>query len=444
MARNEREAGRLRGRLRPAAQGPRRGRRHAPRVARPPRPGTAAARRRDVAAAGRFRAAAEGRLRRFRHRTILAVALTGLLLLMIGGDALLADGAQDSRTPALVPDDPAAQQVVVDTARGEVTGDTIVAEAARSIEEARSTLLELVRDFGGMLPQLGVAFLVLVLAGLLVAVLRPLLRALLGSWTRGSAMAALTGVLIWLVAIGAALSIVAGDARALVGSVGLFGLALSWALQAPIESFTGWLLNSFRGYYRIGDRIEVGEVFGDVYQIDFMTTTVWEAGGPGRRVEGAQPTGSMITFPNSEVLRANIVNYSRIFPYIWDEVVVQVALETDLDYALAVLGEAARAEVGEEMAEPAALYRTLLEQRGLEGEVSKHPTLFVANQESWVDITARFLSPVRRRREWRHRMTLALNRAVADPKHKGRIFPGAPRTQFEFVRPESGDALRGS
>ena len=32
----------------------------------------------------------------------------------------------------------------------------------------------------------------------------------------------------------------------------------SLPLQTPIESFTGWLLNSFRGYYRVGDRIEVG------------------------------------------------------------------------------------------------------------------------------------------------------------------------------------------
>jgi small-conductance mechanosensitive channel len=70
---------------------------------------------------------------------------------------------------------------------------------------------------------------------------------------------------------------------------------------------------------------------GDVYRIDVLTTTVWEAGGPGKSVTGAQPTGAMITFPYWEVLRSNIVNYSREFPYVWDEVTVAIANESDLE-----------------------------------------------------------------------------------------------------------------
>jgi small-conductance mechanosensitive channel len=150
----------------------------------------------------------------------------------------------------------------------------------------------------------------------LTSIVRPPLRRLLASWTRANAISALAGVLIWILAISAALSVIVGDPRTLLGSVGLIGLALSWALQQPIESFTAWLLNSFRGYYRVGDRIAVGDVFGDVYRIDFLTTTVWEAGGPDKPVQGAQPTGALVTFPNSEVLRANVTNYTRDFPYV--------------------------------------------------------------------------------------------------------------------------------
>jgi small-conductance mechanosensitive channel len=80
----------------------------------------------------------------------------------------------------------------------------------------------------------------------LVRIVRFVLRRVLGHWERADAATAMAGVVIWLLAIGVALSVVAGDARALVGSVGLLGLALSWALQAPIESFAGWLLNSSR------------------------------------------------------------------------------------------------------------------------------------------------------------------------------------------------------
>jgi hypothetical protein len=105
---------------------------------------------------------------------------------------------------------------------------------------------------------------------------------------------------VWLLGTGIAVSVLAGDIRAMLGSVGLVGLALSWALQTPIESFTGWLLNSFQGYYRVGDRVQVGDVFGDVYAIDFLSTTLWELGSAERpgAVHADQPTGRLITFPN--------------------------------------------------------------------------------------------------------------------------------------------------
>jgi small conductance mechanosensitive channel len=388
-----------------------------------------------------YRGAARARLRRFRTGSALAVALTGILLMLWGS------GSLPAQQPGDVP--PAASPATTDTttpagapAAGPITPDTVAAEAARSIEEARSTVRELVFGLTSALPKAVVAILVLVLAALLAAVLKPVLRRLLGSWARGDAMAALAAVLLWLLAIGVALSILAGDARALIGSVGLFGLALSWALQAPIESFSGWLLNSFRGYYRVGDRIEVGEVFGDVFRIDFLTTTVWEAGGPGSRVAGAQATGSLITFPNSEVLRANIVNFTRDFPFLWDEVTVPLAVESDLDYALDVFGRVARAAIGGEMAEPARIYAELLQRRGLDGEVSEKPQLFISNAESWIDLTVRYLVPVRARRAWRHRMTLALHRAESDPAHGDRILPGFPRTEFRTV-PGPGDAPPG-
>jgi small-conductance mechanosensitive channel len=257
----------------------------------------------------------------------------------------------------------------------------------------------------------------------------------LSSWERAEATSALAAILIWLLALGAALSVVAGDARALVGSIGLFGLALSWALQTPIESFTGWLLNSFRSYYRIGDRIGVGEVFGDVSRIDFLTTTVFEAGGPEKNVRAAQSTGALITFPNAEILRSNVTNYTRDFPYVYDELTVGVTHESDLRLAIDVVERTAMEVVGERMAAAAETYASMLERAHLAWDVATEPEVYVQARESWIDLIVRFVVPVREMRKWSTRLQLALHDALAEPEVARHVRTAYPRTQVEQVRP---------
>jgi small conductance mechanosensitive channel len=289
----------------------------------------------------------------------------------------------------------------------------------------------------GVMPKLLVAFGLLLIAGLLTSVVRPLLRRALGSWTRADAVSALAGIVIWLIAISAALSVVVGDPRTLLGSVGLIGLALSWALQSPIESFTAWLLNSFRSYYRVGDRIAVGDVFGDVFRIDFLTTTVWEAGGPDKPVQGAQPTGGMVTFPNSEILRSNVVNYTRDFSYVWDEVVVPLTSETDLDYAADVLASVAMETVGGSMRAPAQAYRALLADSRLAIDVSDEPQVFFSQGDSWTNATIRYLVDARRRRVTASDLLRAVSREMPKPEHKGRMLAAYPLTRVALVDPEA-------
>jgi small conductance mechanosensitive channel len=293
-----------------------------------------------------LRASQEGaraRLRAFRQGTALAVALTAIILLVWGIPEVIGQEPDVAPPP----------------------GESLVTDPAVSLEQAAVTLQELILGFYGLLPKLVLALLLVGIAALLSKLAGALIfRRMLGHWEKAEAARALLTIGIYLSAIAIALSILAGDARALLGSVGLIGLALSWALQTPIESFTGWLLNSLRSYYRVGDRIEVGEVFGDVYKIDVLTTTVWEAGGPGKAVAGAQPTGAMITFPNWEVLRSNIVNYSRDFPFVWDEVIIPVTNESDLPYTIRLFERTAVEVVGDGMADAASRYQSLLTRPG--------------------------------------------------------------------------------
>ncbi|HEV2293632.1 MAG TPA: mechanosensitive ion channel domain-containing protein [Tepidisphaeraceae bacterium] len=373
--------------------------------------------RRGLSSIRGYQSSARQRLQRFRQGSMLAVALTAMILLLIGAPA----DAQDA--------EPVPQTQTEEVAE---PAPVVPSDPGVGIQQATNTIRDLVWAAYGMLPSILIALLLIVLAWVAARVASALLHRTLRGWERTEAAAALVRIGLFLLAIAAGLSIVAGDARALLGSVGLVGLALSWALQTPIESFTGWLLNSFRAYYRVGDRIEVGEVFGDVYKIDVLTTTVWEAGGAGKSVAGAQPTGAMVTFPNWEVLRSNIINYSRDFPYVWDEITISITNESDLAYASEVIEATARKLLGPEMVTRAEQYQQLLERARLAFEVEELPRVFLSQADAWTNCTIRYLVPARQRRKWASSLLLAIATELAKPEHRGRLTTAYPRQEIQM------------
>ncbi|MFA9476781.1 mechanosensitive ion channel family protein [Phycisphaerales bacterium AB-hyl4] len=392
-----------------------------------------------------LQATAQSRLRRFRRGSMLAVALTAMLLLLWGIEGPPLPGVDEAVAARAEADTPPADEPPTDDPAA-APGDTptLPDDPAEAMGQATRTIRDLLFGAYVMLPRIFVAIVLLVTAAVVGKLVSMVLRRVLRSWSRADASAAMAQVLIWLIAVGAALSVLAGDARALIGSVGLAGLALSWALQAPIESFTGWLMNSFKAYYRIGDRIAVGDVFGDVYKVDILTTTVWEAGGPDKPVAGAQPTGAMITFPNSEVLRANIINYTREFPFVWDEVTVPVANESDLPYAIKVMEKMAGQVLGTAMAERADRYRQMLERARIAFDVEVEPSVFVSLEDSWTDLTIRYLVPARERRRWASLLQLQAAVELDKPEHRGRIIPGYPRANLRVWNDDGGTGSGGA
>jgi len=417
--------------------------------ARPTRGAKASAPRRPIRNTGALAAGARNRLRGFRQATILAVAITAFILLLFAPEE--GSGAVQTPTPADTAAAPAAPTPdTVAIIERIATEDLVAAEpdeepdvrpdtlAREAVDEALGTLRTLWISFLGNLPRVVVALAVLLFAWGLTRLFRPLLRRMLRGWERTNAAVALFGVGVWLVAIGISVSVLVGDIRALIGSLGLVGLALSWALQTPIESFTGWLMNSFQGYYRVGDRVAVGEVFGDVYRIDVLTTTVWEIGGPGRDgfVEAEQPTGRLITFPNYEVLRGSIVNLTRDFPYVWDEISVPVGNRSDLVYATDVLSKVAMRIVGEQMAAPARRYEAVLRAARLDSNVADHPQVFVSLDDSWTSLTIRYLVGARERRKWKSALSAEISAELNRPEHEDRIRSVFPRRQIQLIGPD--------
>ncbi len=104
-----------------------------------------------------------------------------------------------------------------------------------------------------------------------------------------------------------------------VASLGLISLIPGFALQTPISSFIGWLYIFFRAPYHLTDRIQINGYKGDVVEIGYLDTTLWEFCGD--YLTNDLPSGRLIRFPNSLVLQSAVFNYSWYkFPYIWNEI----------------------------------------------------------------------------------------------------------------------------
>jgi small-conductance mechanosensitive channel len=132
-----------------------------------------------------------------------------------------------------------------------------------------------------------------------------------------------------------------------------------------------------------------------VVDVDFLVTTLWEING--ELVSSHQPSGRVITLPNSVVLSSHVHNYSyREFPHVWNELTVQVAYETDLAFARELMIEEATDFLGEEMERAIDRYREELAETPVELEVSNRPSVNIVQKESWVELRLRYIVHPRR------------------------------------------------
>lgn len=129
-------------------------------------------------------------------------------------------------------------------------------------------------------------------------------------------------------------------------SFGLISLVLGFALQAPITSFIAWLYIVFRRPYQVGNRIQIEGFKGDVIEINYLDTIILECSG--EYLQNDRTSGRVIHFPNSLILKSQVINYSGPFiPFIWNETAIQIAYTSDLKFVEACLLQAATQDFNE-------------------------------------------------------------------------------------------------
>ncbi len=129
-------------------------------------------------------------------------------------------------------------------------------------------------------------------------------------------------------------------------SFGLISLVLGFALQAPITSLIAWIYLIFRRSYLVGDRIQIKGFRGDVVEINYLDTSILECSGD--YLGNDRRSGRTIRFPNSLILREEVINYSGPqLPFIWNETAIQIAFSSDLNFVEKCLLEAERRDFEE-------------------------------------------------------------------------------------------------
>lgn len=175
-------------------------------------------------------------------------------------------------------------------------------------------------------------------------------------------------------------------------SLGLISLILGFALQSPIASLIGWFYIVIRAPYKVGDRIQVQSFTGDVVEIGYLDTTLWEFAGT--YMTNDLPSGRLIRFPNSLVWQYEVYNYSwKKFPYIWNEIPFYVAFQSDLPFIEQTIRSIAKGELGDVMEDRVEEMRKVISQTPVdELEIKDYPFVnFRVNANTWVEVLLIYL-----------------------------------------------------
>ena len=177
--------------------------------------------------------------------------------------------------------------------------------------------------------------------------------------------------------------------------LGLTAAGLAFAMQELIGSVAGWFNILSGSIFRVGDRVQVGGVRGDVIDITPLRTKVMEIGssvGDDTWVRGRQYTGRIVSISNKATFTEPVFNYSTSFEFIWEEIMIPIAYRDDWRQAERIMNEEAVRVSSSKQAEQAIaemLHRYPVARTEVE------PRVFVRATDNYVELAARFVVPVR-------------------------------------------------
>ena len=216
--------------------------------------------------------------------------------------------------------------------------------------------------------------------------------------------------------------------------IGLLSAGLAIAFKDLLVNIGGWLFITTRKPFKIGDRVQIGDVTGDVIDIRLFQSSVIEV---GNWVDADQSTGRIIHIPNGLVFTVWQANYTEGFEYIWDEIPVLLTFESDWKKAKKILTNVvndktisltkeAQRQIKDASKKFMIFYHTLT------------PIVYTSVKDSGVLLTIRYICQVKKRRGTEEVVWEAILEEFA--KHKDIDF-AYPTTRYYDNKIEGKEAI---
>ncbi|OPX69062.1 MAG: mechanosensitive channel MscS [Methanoregulaceae archaeon PtaB.Bin056] len=208
-------------------------------------------------------------------------------------------------------------------------------------------------------------------------------------------------ILSIVVILVASLRIWITDTSSLIVSYGIIGAALAFAVQDVFKNFVGGILIIVSGYFRVGDRISIGDHVGDVMDIGIMNTTMMEIRG---WVKGDQPSGRLVVVPNAQVINHVFFNYTRDHSFVWDEIPIPLTYDSDWRKARGIILSILKHETDTMTGQAEAEIERIGEKYFLPRKVVE-PSVYLSLTDNWILLEARYVADTRTRRILRSRLS---------------------------------------
>jgi small-conductance mechanosensitive channel len=180
--------------------------------------------------------------------------------------------------------------------------------------------------------------------------------------------------------------------------LGLVTAGVAFALQKVIIAITGYFAILRSNIFSVGDRIEMGGVRGDVISLSFIQTTIMEMGQPlslgnsnsSSWVKSRQFTGRIVTVTNDKIFENPVYNYTKDFPYLWEEISIPISYNTDCDHAEQILLECAERHT-ERINEMSKEALKIMRERYFLHSHDLTPKVYYRITNNWLELTVRFV-----------------------------------------------------